>query len=274
MKTTSIFALTTILLIPSIGLSQSFQKAEMLLDHGLTAEAQKELIDVVYSNSPSSIKDKSKALGALASIALDKNNVSLAYKTWTRIIKDYPGSPEAAIAKERIPLLKSILGKASDEIIDNAIARTYLRSADFWSKERDRIFKIDSSWIPNVEAAVYWYDKTIAEFPNTSAARQAYEEKMRTILGWKEPGQYGESVGVASSASYIPTLEATFRSYEATFPDASAAQGFRYLIAQAYWKKRNWSKTREWLNEIVQKDGDSNSFYKDLATRRLNKVEY
>jgi len=97
---------------------------------------------------------------------------------------------------------------------------------------------------------------------------------MRTLLGWKDQGQYGESHGVKASASYLPQLESTFREYEQAYPNASAAQGFRYLIAQAYWGKKDWTKTREWLNEILSKDAGANSFYNDLAERRLKKVEY
>jgi hypothetical protein len=256
------------------GFSQSFQKAEMLLDHGLTHEAQTELIDVVFSANPALAKDKPKALGILASIAIDKNNISAAVKTWNKLIKEYPASPEATQAKDRLPLLKSILGKAADESIDNATAKVYFRSADFWSDDRDKIFKIDPSWIPEVEAAVYWYDKIITEFPNSISARIAYEEKLRTLIGWKSPGRDGEAVGAKGDIKYLPTLESTFRAYETSFPDANAAQGFRFIIAQAFWGKRNWSKTREWLNEIIQKDGNDNSFYKDLAQRRLQKVEY
>ena len=33
---------------------------------------------------------------------------------------------------------------------------------------------IDFSWIPHVEAVIKWYDKTITEFPGTTASRIAY----------------------------------------------------------------------------------------------------
>ncbi len=257
--------------------AQSFPKAEMLLDHGLAQEAQKELIEIAYATNPAISKDKPKALNLLASIALDKNNLSVAFKTWTKLIKEFPASPEAKTAGERIPLLKSILGKVQEESIDNATARVYLKSADFYSKNRDRIFTIDTSWIPPIEAATFWYNKVIAEFPNTTAARVAYEEKMRTLLGWKEPGQYGERHGAQSNANstlYFNELESTFREYEKAFPDASALQGFRFIIAQAFWSKKDWSSTRKWLNEIIAKDGGTNSFYKDLAERRLKKIEF
>lgn len=253
--------------------AQSLQKAEMYLEHGLTVEAQKELIDLVHGAG--NVSDKPKALNLLASIAVDKNNLKAALDAWTRLIKLYPTSAEALAAKARLPLLSSVLGQVSEETINDATARVLLRNADFWAKDRDRIYKIDSSWIPNVEAAVYWYDKVLAEFPGTPAAKTAYEEKMRTLLGWKEVGQYGEAHGVRGNpAAYLPVLEGTFREYEKAFPQAAALQAFRYQIAQAYWKNKNWPKTREWLGEVVEKDGTANSFYRDLAQRRLKKVEY
>jgi len=256
----------------SIAHAQSFAKAEMLVEHGLLTEAQKELIDVVFSAGNTS--DKPRALNLLGTIAIEKNNLRAALDSWNRLIKDYPKTPEAKAARERLPLLASVLGQVADETVNDATARVYLRSADFWAKERDRIFRIDSSWIPHVEAANYWYDKVIKDFPSSVAARIAYEDKMRTLLGWKDQGQYGESHGVKASASYLPQLESTFREYEQAYPNASAAQGFRYLIAQAYWGKKDWTKTREWLNEILSKDAGANSFYNDLAERRLKKVEY
>lgn len=77
--------------------------------------------------------------------------------------------------------------------------------AIFGPEGRIRFFSIDSSWIPNVEAAAKWYDKTITEFPSTSAARIAYEEKMRTLLGWKEAGRYGSTHGVEKNpTTYLP----------------------------------------------------------------------
>jgi tetratricopeptide (TPR) repeat protein len=256
-----------------LAIAQSFAKAEMFLDNGLTGEAQKELIEVVFA--PNNSPDKPRALNLLASIAVDKNNLKAALDAWNRLIKTYPTSPEAVAAKARLPLLASVLGQVSDEVISDASARVYLRNGDFWAKDRDRIFKIDASWIPNVEAAVFWYDKVIADQPGTPAARTAYEEKMRTLLGWKDSGQYGESHGIrASPATYIPVMETTFREYEKNFPTAGAVQAFRFQVAQAYWRQKNWSKTRDWLNEVIEKDGGANSFYKDLAERRLKKVEY
>jgi tetratricopeptide (TPR) repeat protein len=250
----------------------SVLKAKMLVGHGLRNDAQRELIEVLFSDAEAA--EKASALDLLATIAVGQNNFKAALDSWTRLIDEYPTSAEAIKAKERLPLLASMIGEFADELVDDATALIYLRSADFWSKKRDRKFTIDVSWIPKVEAAIHWYDKVIAELPNSSAARLAYEDKMRTILGWEDPGQYGDSWGVLKDPSYLPILIATFRDYEAAFPSASRAQGFRYLIAQAFWIQKDWAETRNWLNEIIAKDGGANSFYKDLAERRLNKVEY
>lgn len=255
--------------------AQSYPKAEMLYENGLLSEAQKELVDIVFSASPAASADKPKALNLLASIAVEKNNLRAALDAWKRLIRDFPKSTEAVNARARIPVLSMALGQVAEETINDAAARVYLRSADFWSKERDRVFRIDSSWISNVDAAVYWYDKVIVEFPGSVAARVAYEEKIRSLIGWKTPGQYGESHGVLGDSRYFSQLEETFREYQKAFPNASASQAFRFQIAQAYWGKKDWAKTRKWLNEILEKDsGSTNSFYKDLAERRLKKIEY
>ena len=118
---------------------------------------------------------------------------------------------------------------------------------------------IDSSWLPNVEAAIKWYDKVIAEFPKTPAAERAYKGKLRTLLGWKESGRYGESYGVRENFSkYMPQLLTDFAAFEQDFPKASSLQAYRYQIAQAYWKNQDWVNTRQWLNKIIEVDIDFN----------------
>jgi hypothetical protein len=72
----------------------------------------------------------------------------------------------------------------------------------------------------------------------------------------------------------MPQILETFASFEKDHPTASTLQGFRYQIAQAYWGNKDWAKTREWLNLIIKQSGEGDSFYKDLAERRLKKVEY
>jgi len=261
---------TAVLSAPADG--QSLARAELLAEQGLTADAQRELINlIVGAGDPTA---KAKALNMLATIDIDQNNIRAALDSWKRLIRDYPVSSEAKLAQQRLPLLANIVGKVVDETVTEAGARVQLRNGDFWTHDRDKIFHLDSSWIDSLDASIYWYDRVSAEFSGTSAARVAFENKMRALIGWKEPGQYGSSYGLEKSGTYLPMLESTFRQYEKAFPDAGAAQAFRYQVAQAYWKYKNWAKTREWLNEIIAKDGDAKSFYSDLAERRLKKVEY
>jgi len=262
----------TILAVP-VAFAASVEKAGMLNQHGLIKEAKAELIDVVFSQSTDS--DKAQAHYLLGSIAFDENMVSVALDSWRELVKKYPNSTQAQMVNDRISELAEIVGESAKETIENAIALSYLRHGDFWSKGKDTKFTIDSSWIPNTETAIKWYDKVIIEFPNTTASRVAYEDKLRTILGWSEPGKYGSTYGVRDSYGvYMPQLIETFTSFEKNHPTASTIQAFRYQIAQTYWNNKDWEKTREWLNLIIKSSGDKDSFYKDLAERRLNKVEY
>ena len=104
--------------------------------------------------------------------------------------------------------------------------------------------------------------------------RLAHEKKIRTLIGWTESGRYGSKYGVDESPSkYLPLLESALNSYIQEHPKSSSIQAFRFQVAQAYWKNKYWDKTREWLNIII-KNADGDTFYKDLATRRLLKIEY
>ena len=272
MKRLCIPIAATLLLAPGL-YAASVEKATMLNQHGLSQEAKSELIDVIFSKS--SETDKAKAYYLLGSIAFDGNNVSVALDSWRNLVDKYPNSSEAKSVKDRIRELAEIVGESTKESIENAIALSYLRHGDFWSKDKNNKFVIDSSWIPNVETAIKWYDKVIAEFPKSAASRIAYRDKLRTLLGWKESGQYGSSYGVRSDFGlYMPKLLDTFASFEKDHPSESTLQAFRFQIAQAYWKNKDWVKTREWLNLIIKQSGTGDSFYKDLAKRRLQKVEY
>jgi tetratricopeptide (TPR) repeat protein len=251
----------------------SYPKAVMLNEHGLIGESKSELIDVLFSTAPDT--EKAKAFYLLGSIAFTENKISTALESWWQLLKKYPTSKEAITVKDRIKELAEIVGEVEKESIENAIAQSYLRNGDFWSKGKDHNFIIDSSWIQNVEVAITWYDKVIREYPGSTASRVAYEEKMRTLLGWKEAGKDGKEYGVKQSlVLYMPQLLETFKDFEKEHPNAPTMQAFRYQIAQAYWHYKNWAKTREWLNLVIEKAGESDSFYKETAKRRLEKVEW
>lgn len=259
--------------VSSLSFAASVEKASMLNQHGLVQDAKLELINVIFDSSDNF--DKAQAYYLLGSIAFEENKISVALDSWRELVKKYPNSTQASIVKDRINELAEIVGESAKDSIDNAIALSYLRHGDFWSRGKNEKFTIDSSWISNVEAAIKWYDKVISEFPQSGASRLAYEAKLRTLLGWEDAGRYGEKHGIKLSFDkYLPQLLETFASFEKDHPTASSLQAFRYQIAQMYWGKRDWAKTRQWLNIIIDESGEGDSFYKDLAQRRLQKVEY
>ena len=261
------------LFVASTSFSASIEKAIMLNQHGLVKEAKVELIDIVFSKSDDS--SKAQAYYLLGSIAFEDNKINVALDSWRELSKKYPNSDQAKMVKDRINELAEIVGESVKESIENAVALSYLRHGDFWSKRKSEIFTIDSSWIPKVETAIKWYNKVISEYPKSTASRVAYQNKMHTLLGWEEPGQYGSKHGIEESFyKYIPQLLETFTAFEKEHPNASTLQAFRYQIAQAYWSNKDWSKTREWLNLVIKVSGEGDSFYKDLAEKRLKKVEY
>ena len=252
----------------------SFPKAEMLYSHGLKEEAQLELIDLIFDDETSDT-DIAKSYYFLGTIAFENDEASLAVRTWRELVELYPNSDQAMLVVDRIDELAGMVGDSLKESVNNAVALSYLHHGDFWSRGKARINTIDSSWISNVESAIKWYDKVIKEFPGTTAAKVAYVGKIRTLLGWEDPGRYGDKHGILGDFNqYMPLLLNTFESFENDFPDSPSLQAFRYQIAQGYWKNKDWNNTRQWLQQIIQVAGDDDSFYKDLAIRRLNKVEY
>ncbi len=94
-----------------------------------------------------------------------------------------------------------------------------------------------------------------------------------------------ETTANVSFTKYMPILLQTFAEFERDHPDASTLQAFRYQIAQVYWKhqvynlaSRNFvlkypEETRNWLNKVIDEAGDNDSFYRDLAERRLRNLK-
>ena len=251
----------------------SVEKARLLHRHGLTRDAKAELIQVLFNGADDASKAQAHYL--LGSIAFGEGRVDVAAESWRALAEQYPESQPATLVMDDLDALAQIVEESAEGSIENAVANTYLRHADFWSRRKPDGFTIDSSWIPNVEAAVKWYDKVIVEFPGSEAARRAYEGKLRTLLGWEDPGRYGTKHGVeASFDDYMPVLLQTFSAFEEDYPEAPTLQALRFQIAQAYWNNRDWETTREWLNVIITESGNADTFYRDLAQRRLDRVEY
>lgn len=248
----------------------SLDKADMLDKHGLLSDAKRELIDVYFGPDP---KAKAQALYLLGALEFRDNNVTAAMHAWRELATRFPKSEQAALVADRLKQLAEIVQDVSKSSAENAVAQSYISHGDFWSSKKRERFTIDSSWLPRVEMAIAWYDRVLKEFPRTTAARIAHEQKIRTLLGW-EDGR-AEKEGVAGDfATYMPQLLASFTAFEADFPDAGSLQAFRFQIAQVFWKHRDWAGAKQWLSVIVEKAGTEPSFYRDLADRRLQRLEY
>ena len=281
-----------VLVLTSTAIGSSLDKAKMLRRHGLVSEAKKELIEVIFSKQTA--KDKAEAYYTLGSVAFGEKDISAALETWSQLVADFPESDQAKLVKDRINQLSEIVDEESRAVVDNAVAQSYLRHADFWSKEvRRKNFIIDSSYISRIEVGISWYDKVIQEFPKTKASRIAYEEKMQTLIGKMQSSIKAERnilKGMRYTTpnlmlemltekhqdilnTYMPSLLDTFSMFERDHPKASSLQAFRYQIAQRYWIHDDLNASRVWLNLIIEQSGEQHTFYRDLAERRLKRLE-
>jgi tetratricopeptide (TPR) repeat protein len=266
-------AVAIVLTVASSALAQSIEVGRDFYRHGLTAQAKEAFIRLLHDSSAIDA-DKAKALDWLGQIAFDEGRYGVAMDEWERLVVSYPESDEARQISERLAQLQEVISGTTEENIESAVAASYIRSGDFWNGSDER-FTIDSSWLPKDELAIEWYDRVIQEFAGTAAAELAYRKKLFALLGWRDPGQYGNSWGAEKNAqAVLPVLLDTFQSFEREFPDSSYLQGFRYQIAQVYWGERDWENTRTWLNAILEKSGGHESFYTATARARLNKIEY
>jgi tetratricopeptide (TPR) repeat protein len=254
--------------------AQDVSLAKDLYLHGISSRALESFIEILH-NPKATASDKAESLYYMGQISFDQNAYATALKDWQVLIKDYPSSQRASELKSRLSQLREVFSKTTDASLDSLVASSYLNNGDFWSRGNSHIFNIDSSWLPNAELAIIWYDRVIQEFPGSTAAELAYNRKLFALIGWTEPGQYGSSYGLkADYKKYMPQLLDAFTAFETAFPASGALQGFRYQIAQAYWSKKDWVNTRVWLDKIVEVGGTQPSFYVEAAKARLTKVEY
>ena len=124
-----------VLVLTSTAIGSSLEKAKMLRRHGLIPEAKKELIEVIFSKQ--NPKDKAEAYYTLGSVAFQEKDISAALETWSQLVADFPESDQAKLVKDRINQLSEIVDEESRAVVDNAVAQSYLRHADFWSKRSE-----------------------------------------------------------------------------------------------------------------------------------------
>ena len=257
----------------SIVTAQYNELAKDFYRHNLLERA-KEVFIITLHDTKASAETKADALYWLGQISFEEGRYTVAFDDWEKSAKEYPQSQQAKEITERLAQLQDVIAQVSGESISSVVARSYIQHGDFWSKA-ERRFTIDSSWLPNVELAIEWYDRVIEEFPDSDAAEIAYQRKLYTLLGWEELGQYGDSYGSKKDfKKYMPQILETFTEFEKAIPNSSYLQGFRYQIAQAYWGKKKWSETREWLQKVIDAGEGTKTFYTETAKARLTKVEY
>lgn len=261
----------------SSGVSAStIELGERYLEHNLNDQAKEVFINIATSGESSS-EDVAVAIYQLGSIALNENNVETAIKEWETLLAEYPEQARAYDIAGKLKIMGDIYGKSAERSLQNAIAQSYIQNGDFYTSEKSETTTIDTSWIPVIEASVGWYDRVIQEFPNTEEAKQAYLKKFAAYVGWPARGKYDKDFGIYSNFQInqaLKNMENLIVEYEQMFPSDNNLQRMRYTIAQAYWKKKDWAKTRDWLNVIIDNDAGINGFWKDVAEWRLKKVEY
>ena len=285
-----------LLVLSSTAGAASLQKAIMYNQHGLKDKAKSEFIDLIFSKSSRS--DKAEAYYFLGTIAFDERKISVALDSWKTLVAKFPKSKQAKLVKGKISELAEVVGESKEKSIRNAVARSYLRHGDFWSEYENRTFEIIARKVSGIGAANKWYDKVITEFPGTPAAKLAYENKLRTLLGGiKEEAErifknYSEKRFLSrgseekaekflknSSSKYLPQFKETFAAFERDFPKSGSLQAFRYQIAEMYetygltLKDKNGKNVKTWLNAIKSAAGEQDSFYKDLAKRKLRTLK-
>lgn len=252
--------------------SPILQKAIWLYECQLATDAQMALVDFLIQPQVDPL-EKSAAIYLLGLICYEGDRVACAVKIWRTLVEEFPDSYESKLVEDRIPELMQNLSSVSSEYIEEVRASMYIKNGDFWIVGKDPSFFVDSSYINPIEAAVHWYDKTIAEFPESAAARLAHEHKLKSLIGWKDRDNFGIAYGAMGEfVEYLPKVLEAFQAFEKAFPRAPVLQPIRFQIAQLYWSNKDFIQTESWLKKVIEHGDGEASFYVDLAERRLHKL--
>lgn len=245
----------------------SLPKAEMYLKNGLPDDAKREAIGVIFSS-----RDKGEVAGAkllLAQTAVEEGRLSNAVELWQDIINANSGSPAAASAQMLLSQVASLVGSTADQTVDNATAKQYFSSAEFWLKGLEYPYPVDTSWLPTESAAVYWLDKIIFEFPATPSAERAMYLKARAYLGAKGHGEAGVGgfgvlgmiTEIRGSGKTTPREHAlkdlmakakeALAQLEGAFPESRYLSILKFMIADTYWLTNNKESATPWLEQVI-----------------------
>lgn len=267
-------------------------------EHGYIEAARLELISLIYGPTTwltLGSDERAAALHLLGQASLEDDQLAGALDAWGLLVDEYPDSQLAASVKEKIAEIAFDVDRQLLDLVSSAEATHYFEIADTWLEATEyKTPSIDSSYIPDEEAALDWLSLTIERFPGTSHAEIAYERMIEYRLGKRHkrqeinvpqmrPGQSFESYD-AEIDSYLSERshnrarevahevahsEEVFRDFEDAFPNSEKLQRLRYLIGQAHWLGGDLEKAKFWLSKVIEEDQDVNTFYRDLAFRRL-----
>ena len=169
-------------------------------------------------------------------------------------------------------------------IFDNGeTSQNYLKNGDFYSQNKPRKLVIDTSYIDRLQAAIWWYDKVIAEFPGTEEANIAFRSKIRTLIGWEEGiGKNKNFFGLHNrfGGKHFILVERTFANLEEWFPNDGHLEALAFQIAQSYFyhivvygHKQYNDEYVKWLKKTIEFANGHDTFYSHLAQLRLSLVE-
>ena len=162
--------------------------------------------------------------------------------------------------------------------------RNYLKNGDFYSRGKPKRFAIDTSFISNVDAAVWWYDKVLNEFPGTEEANMALRAKIRTLIGWTEGyGKDKKAFGLHSTNNLknkFQLVESTFLELEVGYPNDEYLQALAFQIAQRYfyfyvvYKDQDRKvKCKEWFEKTIELAKGEDTFYSHISNMRLDWIQ-
>ena len=193
--------------------------------------------------------------------------------SYTNAQKDGESSNQSGLLEDNIDLFDM-----------DTTPRNYLRNGDFYSREKPKRFTIDTSFISKIDAAIWWYDKVLNEFPGTQEANEALRSKIRTLIGWTEGfGKDKKAFGLHNTNNLknkFMLVESTFLELEVGYPDDEYLEALAFQIAQRYfyfyvvYSSQNYREgSKKWHEKTIELANGKDTFYSHLSKMRLDWVE-
>lgn len=145
--------------------SAKLEKAVALNEHGHTEAARLELISLIYGPASSLMlgnDERATALHMLGEVSLKDDKLSGTLAAWGALVDEYPDSQLAESVQEKIAEIEVDFSRSLADLESSVEASRYFRIADMWLEETEyEAPYIDTSYIPDEDAAVDWFNLTI-----------------------------------------------------------------------------------------------------------------